>query len=165
MQIVPTRDMGSRGKQEQKAEEGKGYADILGYGVILAALYGIDYLSTSSSSHLKYTETPTRIFRLPTRCPVLHQKKDTVSMSSTGSKAEYSDSLRDLTTMIVVLSTVTLLARICARNLAQKVEFGMDDLMAYIAWVRGIAFARKAIITNSRLGDRLDWQAIVLRII
>jgi hypothetical protein len=66
---------------------------------------------------------------------------------SHASDTDYSGSLTNLTTVILVLATVTLLGQIYARNFAQKVQFGFDDALLYIAWVCGLSFADKA-ITN-----------------
>lgn len=71
--------------------------------------------------------------------PALHKSHYQMSTSPTpaythAADVDYSDSMRNVTTVILVLATVTLLAQIYARRVAQKVQFGFDDALLYIAW-------------------------------
>jgi len=50
-------------------------------------------------------------------------------------ETDYSPSYRNITTVMLVLATLTVLAQIYARNFAQKMNFWYDDALVYIAWV------------------------------
>lgn len=67
------------------------------------------------------------------------------------SNTDYSNSLVVLTTVILALGTIAVLAQIYARNFASKVPFGFDDALAYIAWVCGLSSYVK-VVTNQLIG-------------